>query len=191
MENMATVGVERLKRAFASTRSVLASVRPDQLDGATPCRSWDVRALIDHFVGSARWAAAAISTGDEATDDDHADDDFLVRYDASIAVALTVFAVDGALDKTVRLPFGEFTSVGLLNLAATDQFTHGWDLARSIGRHTDLDPELADELLTQARGTILDSYRGPDGAALFGPIVEAPSGACPADRLAAFLGRSM
>jgi hypothetical protein len=68
---------------------------------------------------------------------------------------------------------------------------HGWDLARAIGHHTDLDPELADELLVQARVEILDAYRGPEGEAIFGPIVAAPPGACPADRLAAFLGRSV
>ena len=34
-----------------------------------------------------------------------------------------------------------------------------------------------------------DSFRGPDGQAPFGPQAEAPAGAPPADRLAAFLGR--
>jgi uncharacterized protein (TIGR03086 family) len=86
---------------------------------------------------------------------------------------------------------GELTGAALMGIASTDQFTHGWDLARAIGHHTDLDPELAGELLAQARDTIGDAYRGRDGVALFGPKVEAPSGACPADRLAAFLGRSM
>jgi DNA-directed RNA polymerase specialized sigma24 family protein len=38
-----------------------------------------------------------------------------------------------------------------MSLAATDQFTHGWDLARALGHPTDLDPELAGELLTRAR----------------------------------------
>jgi len=53
----------------------------------------------------------------------------------------------------------------------------------------EMDPELATGLLSQARLAITDSYRGPDGEALFGPPVEAPSGAGPADQLAAFLGR--
>jgi hypothetical protein len=65
---------------------------------------------------------------------------------------------------------------------------HGWDLARAIGQHTDLDPGLAAALLSQARLAITDVYRGPDGQALFGPAAAAPAGAGPADRLAAFLG---
>ncbi len=74
-------------------------------------------------------------------------------------------------------------------MAATEQFTHGWDLARAIGYHADLDPGLATDLLSQARLVITDAYRGPDGQALFGPVVAVPSGAAPADQLAGFLGR--
>ncbi|GIH20574.1 TIGR03086 family protein [Rugosimonospora africana] len=187
------VPIRRLNRAFASTRAVLATVGPDQLDAPTPCASWDVHALINHFIDSARWAGAALGVGDQAVDADAdaAEQDFLARYDESIALTLAAFEAEGALEKTVQLPFGEFTGVALMGMATTDQFTHGWDLARAIGHHTDLDPELADELLAQARETIVDGYRGRDGVALFGPMVEAPPDACPADRLAAFLGRSI
>lgn len=184
--------IRQLSRAFASTRVVLAKVGPDQLDAATPCASWDVRALINHFVGSARWgASAATGTGYEITDEDYAAGDFLASYDDSIKAALAAFGSAGVLEKTIELPFGEFSGADLMGLVARDQFTHGWDLARAIGHHTDLDPELADELLTRARIEILDAYRGPDGVAIFGPIVEASASACPADRLAAFLGRSI
>ncbi|HEY6786811.1 MAG TPA: TIGR03086 family protein, partial [Trebonia sp.] len=75
------------------------------------------------------------------------------------------------------------------DLAAMEQLTHGWDLARAIGQSADLDPELADWLLGTARLAITDELRGPAGQALFGPAVEAPAGAGPADQLAAFLGR--
>ncbi len=183
--------VQQLSRSLVSTRAVLASVRPDQLDARTPCASWDVRALINHFIGSARWAAATIGASVEITDTDYAAGDFLASYDDGINVALAAFEPDGALEKTVRLAFGEFSGVALMGMAATDQFVHGWDLARAIGHHSDLDPDLADELLSQARMAIPDAYRGADGVALFGPIIEAPAGARPADRLAAFLGRTV
>jgi uncharacterized protein (TIGR03086 family) len=185
------VYVQQLSRSFVSTRAVLAQVRPDQLDAGTPCASWDVRALINHFVGSARWAAATIGASVEITDMDYAAGDVLASYDDGIKVALAAFESDGALERTVTLAFGEFSGVALMGLAATDQFVHGWDLARAIGHDCDLDPDLADELLDQARMAILDAYRGADGVALFGPIVEAPAGLRPADRLAAFLGRAV
>jgi hypothetical protein len=50
------------------------------------------------------------------------------------------FGADGALERMVLLAFGEFPGTVLLGLAATEQFTHGWDLARAIGQPTDLDP---------------------------------------------------
>jgi uncharacterized protein (TIGR03086 family) len=74
-------------------------------------------------------------------------------------------------------------------MAALDQFTHGWDLARAIGCPTDLDPGLAAELLAQTRLAITDAFRGADGQAPFGPAAPVPAGAGPADQLAAFLGR--
>ena len=158
---------EQLDRASASTRAVLVTVGPGQLDAPTPCVSWDVRALINHFAGSARWAAATISGG-EAADEDYAAGDFLAGYDRNIAVALAAFGAPGALAKTVQLPFGEFSGAALMRLAAREQFAHGWDLARALGQHTDLDPLLAEELLAQARTEILDAYRGPDGTAFLG-----------------------
>jgi uncharacterized protein (TIGR03086 family) len=187
-----SVPTRQLSRAFASTRAVLARVGPGQLDAPTPCASWDVRALIDHFVGSARWgASAAMGSGHETTDEDYGAGDLLAGYDDSIKAALAAFGSPGVLERTIELEFGEFSGADLMGMVVRDQFTHGWDLARAIGHPTELDPELADELLIQARADILDAYRGPEGEAIFGPIAEAPAGACPADRLAAFLGRSL
>jgi uncharacterized protein (TIGR03086 family) len=182
--------VEPLGRAFASTRAVLAQVRAGQLDAATPCASWDVRALIEHFTSSARWAGAALGGG-EAADEDCPTDGFMAAYDQGIEGALAAFGTEGALEKEVTLPWGEFSGAALMWLAVNDQFVHGWDLARAIGHDTDLDPGLAGELLVRGQAWITDAYRGPDGAGLFGLPVKAPGGASPADRLAAFLGRPM
>jgi uncharacterized protein (TIGR03086 family) len=190
MDNQQVTGrTQQLDRAFASTRAVLAKVSADQLDAPTPCASWDVRALINHFVGSGRWAAVTIGAGDQVAYEDHAGGDFMASYDESIRGALVAFGAAGALERTVTLPFGEFSGAALMGLAARDQFTHGWDLARAVGLDTDLDPEVAEELLRQARVDITGAFRGSDGVSPFGPVIEAPADACPADRLAAFLGR--
>lgn len=178
-----------LDQALQSTLAVLIRVRRSDLAAPTPCTSWDVRALVSHFVGTARWWAAVIAGQEAAADVDYAAGDFVAAYEESIRLAVAAFAAEGVLDKVVRLPFGEFPGTVLRDLAATEQFTHGWDLARAIGYSTDLDPGLAAGLLEKARLAITDAYRGPEGAALFGPAVEAPAGAGPADQLAAFLGR--
>jgi len=180
-----------LNRAFRSTLDILARVRPEDLDAPTPCASWDVHALVNHFVGTARWWATTIAGDSEVAGADYAAGDYVAAYEESISIAVAAFGSHGALEKTVRLPFGEFPGAVLLGLAATEQFTHGWDLARAIGDSTNLDPELAAGLLSQARLSVPDALRGPDGEALFGLAAEAPAGAGKADQLAAFLGRSV
>jgi uncharacterized protein (TIGR03086 family) len=188
----------QLNRSASSTMEVLRQVRAEQLALPTPCSSWDVRALIDHFVGSARWWAAMLdgTAGDDphpgSAAPDFAAGDCLASYEESLRIAKAAFTADGALERVVRMPQGEFPGVLLLGFAATDQFVHGWDLARAIGLPTaGLDPELAETLLAQARLAVTADYRGPDVVAVFGPERPAPVGAPASDRLAAFLGRSV
>ena len=183
----------QLNRSAGSTMEVLRQVREEQLALPTPCASWDVRALINHFIGSARWWAAMLdgTAGDEAAPD-YAAGDFLAAYEESLRIAQAAFTGEGALERVVQMPQGEFPGVALLGFAATDQFVHGWDLARAIGLPTAcLDSELAEELLAQARLPVTADYRGPDAVAVFGPEQPAPLQAPASDRLAAFLGRSV
>jgi uncharacterized protein (TIGR03086 family) len=181
--------VTDLNRALQSTLNILAKVEPGQLAAPTPCASWDVRALINHFVGTTRWFASAVTGEGDAAEVDYAAGDFVAAYEESIRIAVTAFEADGVLGSAVRLPFGEFPGVVVLGMAATEQFTHGWDLARAIGQHTDLDRSLAVELFAGAKLVITGSFRGPDGQAPFGLARDAPPGAGEADQLAAFLGR--
>jgi uncharacterized protein (TIGR03086 family) len=187
--------VTDLDKALGSTLAILAKVEPGQLDAPTPCASWDVRALINHFIGTARWWAGVVAGqdgGGTAMDDagpDYAAGDYVAAYKQAAGIAVAAFGADDVPGRTVRLPFGEFPGAVVLAMAALDQFTHGWDLARAIGYPADLDPELAADLLGHARLAVTDDLRGPDGAAPFGPAAAAPAGAGPADQLAAFLGR--
>jgi len=191
-EGTVQVVTAELSRAANSTMEVLRQVRAEQMAAPTPCASWDVHALINHFVGSARWWAAMLDGKDDGAAPDYAAGDYLAAYEESIRIACAAFTDEGALEKVVRMEQGEFPGVMLLGFAAADQFTHGWDLARAIGLPTaELDPELAEGLLAQARFAVTDAYRGPDGEAVFGPERPARAGAGPADRLAAFLGRSV
>lgn len=192
------MGSELLSQGFASTGRILAGVSPDQLGAATPCASWTVRDLVDHIVGGATFFAVTAETGaaPSAAPPDPADTpegDFVTRFKEGAARAVLAFEAEGAMEKTMKLPFGEIPGSVFVNLATIDTFTHGWDLARATGQPSDLDPELATRLLPLAQmitqGLPADSVRGPDGQAPFGPEVDPPSGACPADQLAAFLGR--
>ncbi len=45
-----------------------------------PCASWDVRALVNHFAGAARWRAATICGDGGVTEADYAAGDFVAAY---------------------------------------------------------------------------------------------------------------
>jgi uncharacterized protein (TIGR03086 family) len=174
------------------SRGVLAAVSADQLQNPTPCASWDVSALINHVVGAQKFFTAGLQGQPPSADQvDYASGDFLAAYDEASAECLASFQEEGALDKIVNMPFGQMPGRAVLGLALTDTFQHAWDLAKATGQSSDLDPELASTLLAQSKQSIQDGFRGPDGAAPFGAEQSAPDGACPADQLAAFLGRTV
>jgi len=172
-------------------RSVLAKVTPDQLSLETPCREWKVSNLIDHLVGGQHWARSAVQ-GVEMTEtsDGSSSGDYTATFDQAAKENLAAFSEDGALGRTVNPGFGDMPAGALLGLSITDTFTHAWDLARATGQDTDLAPELAGQLLAASQESIQDAFRSEDGA-IFGLEQPAPEGASPADRLAAFLGRTV
>jgi uncharacterized protein (TIGR03086 family) len=186
------MSTQQLAASFAVARGVLGAVTPDQLANPSPCRQWDVAAVIDHMDGAARSAVGALS-GTEL-DPETAERDpaaLLARYDRTIVATLAAFGAKGALEGTVQLPFAELPAPMFLQIVTTDQFVHAWDVAKATGQSTDLDPVLAACLLEVAKVALPEELRGPDGEAPIGPEQPAPAGASPADRLAAFTGRTV
>lgn len=181
---------ENLARAFASTRNVLEGMKEVDLDGSTPCSSWKVRDLVNHIVGGAHFFGFATDGGEPTQAQDHnwCSGDVIASFDDGVARAVAAFDAPGAQEKILTLPFGEFPGAAFMSLATSDTFTHGWDLAKSTGQSTDLDPELAEQLL--AAGGIPDAMRGSEPMP-FGPQKDAPADATAADRYAAYLGRSV
>lgn len=181
-----------LQMVNVSTRAVLANVTPDQMQNATPCASWDVAGLINHLIGAQGFFTAGMKgeppSGGET---DHAAGDYLSAYDEATAKLAACFDADGVMATTVKMPFGEMPAGAVMGLAMNDTFTHGWDLAKATGQSTDIAPELAAQILEQAKSSIQDAFRGDDGAAPFGLEQPCPDGACAADQLAAFLGRDV
>ena len=110
-------------------------------------------------------------------------------YEEGIRIAVIASRTDGALSKTIQLPFGELLGTALRDLAAMGPFTHGWDLVRASGRPAGLDPGSAAGLLSQPRFAVADAYRGLGGQALSGSAREVPAGSGPVGQLAAFPGR--
>lgn len=182
------MSTQPLEQAIAATRSVLTNVSSEHLDADTPCAQWKVRELVNHIVGGQVFFERALHGQQPDDGVDYASTDFVASFDEASAKTLAAFAEDGAMQRMVTLPFGQMPGAAWMGLASTDTFTHGWDLAKATGQDTNLNPELATQLLGQSKTMIQDAFRSEDGS-VFGPEQQAPEGACPADQLAAFLGR--
>lgn len=178
-----------LQAAISSTRAELAAVQLDHLDAATPCESWKVRDLINHLIGAQSFFLASLEGTPPSAGTDFASGDYLASFDEASTKLLAAFSADGVMEKTLTTPMGPMPGAAFIGLATTDTFVHGWDLAKSTGRSSDLAPDLAAGILAQARMSIQESFRGEDGQKPFGMIQDAPAGATNADQLAAFLGR--
>jgi uncharacterized protein (TIGR03086 family) len=184
------MNAELVEAAVQTTRGVLEGVRPEQLGEPSPCRSWTVGEVISHMIETHRNFVAILAGGDLATTSaPSAGANFLAEYDDASAATIAAFRQPGALERTLRLPFGTVPGAVAAQMAATDTLVHGWDVARATGQPTDLAPTEAVELLENARQLLPDAVRGPEGQAPFGPERQAGPEATNADRLAAFLGR--
>jgi uncharacterized protein (TIGR03086 family) len=191
------MGAELLSQAFMSTSGVLAGVSVADFSKATPCASWRVRELINHVVGGPRWYASFAVTGAAPSDgspqdaEDFSAGDFRGTFASDSERCVAAFSADGAMERMMRLPFGELPGAVYVNIAAVDTFAHGWDLAKATGQSTDLDPELAAHFLAFSEAALPDAFRGPEGQAPFGRRATVSESASMADRLAAFLGRQV
>ncbi len=185
------MSTQPLEAAIASTRSVLAGVTADQLDLDSPCREWKVRDVVNHIVGGQYFFASALkgeAPGGDAPD--FASGDFVAAFDEGARQCVAGFQADGAMEKIVSLPFGDMPGAAVAGLATVDTFTHGWDVAKATGQDTDLDPPLAAQLLEQSKMMIQPAFRDEEGH-VFGPEQQASDDAPDADKLAAFLGRTV
>jgi uncharacterized protein (TIGR03086 family) len=186
------MGAEILERANASTEKILSNVSRDQLTLASPCKSWQVRDVINHVVGNNFWFEAIARDGvapdrpDNAAPDETGGD-FVSRFAAGSAKAVSAF--EAAWESTLTLPWGAMPASVFILMASADQFVHGWDIAKATGQSTELDAELAAQFLDFYRAAIADEFRGLDIEAPFGPLVTTTSDD-PVAQLVATAGRN-
>lgn len=185
------MSAEPLQQAINVCREVMSNVTPEQMENATPCASWNVGQLINHMVDAQSFFVAGMEGQEpQGGDTNWAAGDWQAQFNQNADASIACFSAEGAMQKMVAMPFGEMPGGAVMGLALNDTFTHAWDLAKATGQSTDLAPELAQGILAQARESIQDAFRGPEGAP-FGAEAECPEGACAADQLAAFLGRQV
>lgn len=182
-------GIALLERAIAYTLGSLHIVTPDSLFVPTPCRDWDLRALLAHLDDT---LLALHQAGDAGRVDlltagavPGPDVDPVARLRIRACELLGTWTAGMPDDEVVSVAGRPLTAAIVTSTGAIEVAVHGWDVARACGRHHPLPSSLAEEMLDLVPLLVTDADRpGRFGA----PVRMQPSGG-PADRLLAFLGR--
>lgn len=181
-------------RAVASTAEIVTMIPEDKMGAPTPCTEWDVRALLNHLIGTL-WLAEALF-GDQAPrypmapgglpPGDLAGDDPAAAYDEAASAALAAAAAGDTLTRVHVTPLGEMPGPALAGFTTLDMLVHGWDLATATGQPADLDGRLAAHVLGFATHALATAEtRGPR----IGPAIPVAADAPVTHQLVAFLGR--
>jgi uncharacterized protein (TIGR03086 family) len=179
-----------LARALDQAGAVISTISSDQTHLATPCRGWDVHALLAHVVRddlrnflvaargeTADWQAPPQDLGTGWADD---------FRDGARELLEQWRSAD--LDRSVATPGGpEMPLRARADQQIAELAVHAWDLVRATGADLTLDPELAEHALAWSRPMLQPQFRGPDKA--FAAAVPVPDDAAAYDRLAGWFGR--
>lgn len=181
--------VSACQQASEAFHSMVAGLDDAQLDAATPCTDFDVRALIGHSIGGANMFAGMLGGAPAAEPAADADATGLAAaFQAAAGQLASAAQAEGALEQTVNMGGMELPGAAAVSLIASDQVVHIWDLAKAIGAPPAASEELSEFALASWRQMIAPQMR--DGN-MFADEQQAPEGAATIEKLAAFTGRSV
>ncbi|MGZ4616506.1 MAG: TIGR03086 family metal-binding protein [Actinomycetes bacterium] len=192
-----TSGVALLERAMGYTLGGLLLVAPENMSNPTPCREWDLRALLLHMNDSLLALYEAIAVGHLGLDPPGADGDPAGDHGDPTADPVAslrdracrmIGAWAAAPPAPGEIPIADRVLSPSIVAAtgAVEVAVHGWDVARACGHDRPVPPQLAEELLELCPLFV----RAADRPTRFAPRVHVSPLASPSDRLLAFLGRS-
>lgn len=166
-----------LVHALDQAGDVLDHVHADDLEKPTPCKDWDVAALVDHLVA--------------------APGNFLLMMRGGQADFSSPRHIEGSWGPVFRIHADDLLHAwhqlaGDPPMPVESQVAefavHTWDVAQAIGYPVErLDPEVATTALQFMSGALKPDMRGQ----LFDAERQASEGAGPYDALAAFAGRAV
>jgi uncharacterized protein (TIGR03086 family) len=183
--------LELFQRAQAQFTDRVDAVEPDQWeDESLP--GWTVADLVAHLVNEALWvppllAGEPFDLIDGRFPEDTTDllgDDPFTGWESAADAALSAFAEDDALIRTVHLSRGPTPAAQYIEEMTADLTVHSWDLAHATGGDTELDGELITAALVFAERLPEDGVPG-----LFDPPLDVSAAAPPQIRLLARFGR--
>lgn len=135
------------QKSTARAYSCVAHIQSPQLVNRTPCRKWDLRALLNHMVYELLWVPEIINGKTIAEvgsrfDGDVLGQDFLDTF--RLAVVKADEAVkDADLTELAHLSYGDVAIGQYILDCGSDIMIHTWDVGQSIGSTVIFDPVMA------------------------------------------------
>src|SRR5689334_19965612 len=103
-----------MQQVVDATTAVLEHTTTEQLSNPTLCTEWTVKDLVNHMVGGATMFAISAEQGSVPDDElgrlmggDNVGNDPQGAWATASRRAMDAFRQPGAMDKIVKLPFGE------------------------------------------------------------------------------------
>ncbi|NYJ04555.1 TIGR03086 family metal-binding protein [Petropleomorpha daqingensis] len=181
--------LELFQRAQASFTDRVDAIEPGQWeDEALP--EWTVADLVAHLVTEMLWVPPLVAGEPYAegrfpdATTDLLGDDPMVGWESAADGALSSFAEDDALERTVHLERGPTPATQYILELISDLTVHSWDLARAIDADTELDGELVTASLLIGEALPDDGVPG-----YYEPPLDSSPSASPQQRLLARFGR--
>jgi uncharacterized protein (TIGR03086 family) len=164
----------------------VCAVGDDQWTAPTPCRDWDVRALVNHLTGEDLWTVPLLGGSTIEEVGDRFDGDLLGADPATTALDAAKAATTAVAERlpkggTVQLSFGETDVAEYVWQLAADHLVHSWDLSAALGTDRHLDPAV----VAGVAGWFAEREEGYRSAGAVGPRA-AGGGGAQAELLAAF-----
>jgi uncharacterized protein (TIGR03086 family) len=178
------VGV--LTAVFDHGAVVVDNITVDQLGSPTPCRDWDVRAVLGHMLGVISNMGNGAS-GQQTTPvaDFQLHGDYIAQFHSE--TTRTSAAWRSCTQHTiVDVGGGPMPATVALSINLIDTAAHVWDLARATGGHEDLSERTAATILDLARHIVTDEGRASVG---FDPEIAVDANASSTSQFVAYLGR--
>jgi uncharacterized protein (TIGR03086 family) len=181
--------LDLLRRGVQYTLGAVNQVTADLFDAVTPCRDWNLRALLNHLNDSMDVLCEAMDSGavgpGEASPSLPSEPDPTVAFHVRARRVLRAWGSYVGTDHPISIVDRSLMASMVAAVGATEIAVHGWDVYRACGQDRPIPYDLAFELLEQC--AIPDEYFCRKQ--LFDHAVPISAVAGPSDRLVAMLGR--
>lgn len=179
--------IDALEQAWKYGAELLADLPPNDLQQATPCAGWDVRALLNHVLGESTMQSEVNRGLPSIADhgDVLGDNDALTVW-TRIARDNVASWHEAGVDGERAYFYGTYPAAAALAINVGEVVVHNWDLAKALGRPVTTDPDHAAIAYGLWSSFPLDGLRA---AGQLGPEIAIPADAPVMDRLLGLLGR--